>query len=250
MNNERSIANIVHYPSFIIHSPMCIVTILPLLEGFVLTANRDEHQSRPPALSPHKQDIADRPVEFPRDPQGGGTWIAAADDRTVCLLNGAFHNSDRFPENPRRSRGLVTLDYLEYSDLYEFADRYNFENIAPFTLLSLHPTDGTFELDELRWNGEQTHVRNLPVGYPHVWSSSTLYDMAATTRRKLLLADFLSRNRHYTTNQLLDFHHTAGVNDPANDYVMNRPEAGLRTISISQVVQTNHGVSMHYETVK
>jgi Transport and Golgi organisation 2 len=228
---------------------MCIVTILPLSGGFVLTANRDEHRDRPSALPPQNHLIAERPVTFPCDPESGGTWIAGADDRAVCLLNGAFLNDDYFPEQPRRSRGLVVLDYLEYGDLYEFADRYNFGDIAPFTLLSLHPTDGTFELDELRWNGRRAHVRNLPPGFPHVWSSPTLYDLNMASRRKLLLADFLTRNRRYTAGQLLDFHRTAGVGDPANDYIMHRPEAGLRTVSISQIVHSGDGFVMHHESI-
>jgi hypothetical protein len=225
---------------------MCIVTILPLSAGFVLTANRDEHRDRPVAQSPQTQLIADRTVTFPCDPVSGGTWLAGADDRAVCLLNGAFLTDDHVPQQPRRSRGLVTLDSLAYGDLYEFADRYDFGGIAPFTLLSLHPTDGTFELDELRWNGRRAHVRNLPPGFPHVWSSPTLYNMESASRRKLLLADFLIRHRHYTAAQLLDFHRTAGVGDPANDYVMHRPKAGLSTVSISQIVHDGKGFVMHY----
>ncbi|MGL1516781.1 NRDE family protein, partial [Vibrio parahaemolyticus] len=47
---------------------------------------------------------------FPKDPDGGGTWIALKENGDVAiLLNGAFEN--HIPAYPyRRSRGLIFLD--------------------------------------------------------------------------------------------------------------------------------------------
>src|SRR4051812_22764348 len=70
---------------------MCTVTYLPLKEGFIITSNRDERLVRKPADAPQIISGLNTRILFPRDGEAGGTWIATSENnRTVCLLNGAF----------------------------------------------------------------------------------------------------------------------------------------------------------------
>src|SRR5919199_3470936 len=116
---------------------MCVVTLLPLPGGFVLTSNRDEHVSRPAAIPPQTYSIDGHSITFPKDPQGGGTWLATFGTITVCLLNGAFVNHVHQPPY-RRSRGLVVLDYFDTADPRQFIDSYDFSGIEPFTMVIAH----------------------------------------------------------------------------------------------------------------
>jgi len=226
---------------------MCVVTYLPLPEGgFVLTSNRDELSSRPAALAPQAHTLADRRVCFPKDPTGGGTWLATSGTTTVCLLNGAFEPHLHQPPY-RKSRGLVVLDYVSYSSPALFTDRYDFSGIEPFTLVIVsHASGGAPALHELRWNGTQVYLRNMPPRVAHIWSSVTLYTLPMAELRKTWLAQFLYKQPQYTPADVFAFHQTAGDGDPAHDFVMRRPAYGLQTVSITQVYHRAADQQMRY----
>ncbi|RIV21562.1 hypothetical protein DYU11_19365 [Fibrisoma montanum] len=223
---------------------MCVVTLLPLPDGFVLTTNRDEHHSRPRAIPAQSYVIGGRTVTFPKDPLGGGTWVAASADVTLCLLNGAFEKHKHEPPY-RRSRGLVVLDFFDFGEPRRFADGYNFEGIEPFTLVVVQRQLEELLVHELRWNGQQIYLRDMPGHLPHVWSSVTLYDADTAALRKTWFADFLKAQPHFTPDDVFGFHQTAGIGDPQQDYVVRLPN-GVRTVSITQVVQTGSTPAMRY----
>ncbi|CCH52638.1 hypothetical protein BN8_01652 [Fibrisoma limi BUZ 3] len=223
---------------------MCVVSLLPLPNGFVLTTNRDEHISRPRAVPAQPYIVGERTVTYPKDPLGGGTWVAASADVTVCLLNGAFEKHVHQPPY-RQSRGLVVLDFFDFGNPLQFANGYNFDQIEPFTLVVVQRRPDNLLVHELRWNGQQIYLRDMPGDLPHIWSSVTLYDANTAARRKTWFADFLRQQPHVTPEDVFYFHQTAGIGDPEQDYVVRLPN-GVQTVSITQVVQTGSMPTMRY----
>jgi uncharacterized protein with NRDE domain len=156
---------------------MCTVTYLPLgNDEFCLTSNRDETPSRQPMELYY--DEANN-LLFPKEPKHGGTWISAsADNRLVCLLNGAFQKHKHEPPY-RRSRGLVVLDYFEYGTTAQFVTNYYFDGIEPFTMVIVD----NGKLFDFRWDGAAKHLLELDPEKPHIWSSSTLYNDEIKNKR-------------------------------------------------------------------
>ncbi len=220
---------------------MCTVTYVPTPRGFILTHNRDEAPTRSPlAITEVKKDV--RTWIFPRDTGAGGTWIVTDDSgHAACLLNGAFVKHAHRPPY-RRSRGLILLDCMEADDPYVFLTGYDFTGIEPFTLLLF--SAGTVR--EMRWDGLQLHSRELPVDQTHFWCSATLYPPDMQGLREQIFRNWLaSDGQGVDMETLLALHRTGSVNDPENDYVMNRQDR-VRTVSITQVIKTENDATMRY----
>ncbi|HVD97885.1 MAG TPA: NRDE family protein [Cytophagaceae bacterium] len=220
---------------------MCTVTYLPKSGGdYILTSNRDESTARPAALAPATYLVHGKNITFPKDPLAGGSWIAYAEGRAACLLNGAFHK--HIPTPPyKKSRGLVVLDYFAFENVRLFSSQYDFTGIEPFTLLLLENAS----LSELRWDGELLHVRNCNPNVPQIWSSVTLYPDEIISKRKKWFAEWLTKNYSYQQNAIVLFHHTAGEGNETNDILMKRH--GLQTVSITSIEKTGKQLAMVYE---
>ncbi|MCC6461895.1 MAG: NRDE family protein [Saprospiraceae bacterium] len=226
---------------------MCTVTYLPYRDGFILTHNRDEA----PARSPQQLSLEQRgrnTLLFPKDTKAGGTWIACSrSGQTACLLNGAFLKHAHQPPY-RKSRGLVLLEFFDWTDPDAFFERYELDGIEPFTFLFFQPGQVT----EFRWDGAARHRKDLPPGQSHFWCSATLYPPPMQERREQLFRQWLDKRQA----QLLaagprlpaaiqQLHHTGSIGDPENDYVMNR--AGrVRTVSVTQLILTASHLNMRY----
>ncbi len=218
---------------------MCTVTYYPAQSGFILTHNRDEAPTRSPqTISRVKNQY--RSLLFPRDTRAGGAWIVAANTgQTACLLNGAFIKHHHQPPY-RRSRGLVLLDCLEAGNPLAFLDDYDYTGIEPFTLLLFSKQ----QVRELRWDGTDAHHKNLPIDQPHFWCSATLYPAEMQQQREQVFRHWLPGHCP-TAAALLSLHRQGSVQDPENDFVMNRG-GRVQTVSITQVVQQATQVHMRY----
>jgi uncharacterized protein with NRDE domain len=215
---------------------MCTVTYVPQGEhSFVLTTNRDEAPGRSP------RGIEELPgMLFPRDTGAGGTWVAAsADDRVVCVLNGAFTLHKRKPPY-RLSRGIMALDFFSYKTAGDFFGQFDFTNIEPFTMVIYDRT----KLFEYRWDGKKQYISFLETDQPYIWSSATLYDASARARREQWFEQW-KEQQTYQPEAIRHFHTHAGDGDPWNDVIMNRNNL-VRTVSITQVIKQKHAVDMHY----
>jgi len=210
---------------------MCTVTYLPRPQGFILTHNRDEAPTR---STRHIEQVVlgGRLCLFPRDTGAGGAWIAAVENGpTVCLLNGAFVRHERNPPY-RRSRGLILMDFLEQPDWKTFVNGYDLENIEPFTFLFFYGQ----QVNELRWDGQQRHVRIMDPHEAAFWCSATLYPPPMQGNRERVFRQWLHMQaRPFEPDAALLLHRTGSVGDPENDYVMNRDNR-VRTVSITQVL--------------
>ena len=226
---------------------MCTVTYLPYRAGFVLTHNRDEAPSR--STQHIKRGRAGAQILlFPQDSKAGGAWIAVArNGRTACLLNGAFFKHKHEPPY-RRSRGLILLDFFADPDPDTFLRNCDLEGIEPFTLLSF----ARRRVVELRWDGAQRHLLELDPEAPHFWCSATLYPPEMQEKRKAVFVHWLAERKPQSARRLpadiLYLHRTGSVGDPENDYVMNR-SGRVQTVSITQIVQSEKGARMRYDTI-
>ncbi|CAN5421818.1 NRDE family protein [soil metagenome] len=221
---------------------MCTVTYLPTEDGYILTSNRDEWPGRPTSKPTLHNGQNRLKLLYPADGIAGGSWIAVSNTgATACMLNGAFELHVR--NSPyRRSRGLVLLDAFEYERFEDFVQQYNFNQIEPFTLLFL--IGG--QLQELRWEGTQTHYRLPEPNKPHIWASATLYTPEYIAKRTIWFEEWLLSHPVYEPQSIMEFHHTGGEGDKYNDIIMNR-EGMVQTVSITCVVRRNHYLDMFYE---
>jgi hypothetical protein len=218
---------------------MCTVTYLPLgNDEFCLTSNRDETPSRQPMELYH--DEANN-LLFPKEPKHGGTWISAsADNRLVCLLNGAFQKHKHEPPY-RKSRGLVVLEYFDYSTP-QFISNYYFDGIEPFTMVIFD----NGKLYDFRWDGIEKHLKELDTKLPHIWSSSTLYSDEVKEMRLSWFQDWLNSEMPKNAVEILNFHKTAGADDIENGLIMSRNNNLVCTVSITQVIKSFDYFSFSY----
>ncbi|MFT4753259.1 MAG: hypothetical protein ACI85Q_000798 [Salibacteraceae bacterium] len=215
---------------------MCTFTFYPLKNSFILTSNRDEHVNRGVSLFPVFKKIDHQTITYPQDPAAGGTWLATStQNRTMVLLNGAFEKHTHSPPY-RLSRGIVLLDAFKWSDLTQFSKSYDLTQIEPFTLVNVN-IEGEV-LEELRWDGDETHVKSFSFQKPHIWSSSTLYTAKVVMQRKAWFTKWINKP-HVTSKEMLAFHHFGGGDKLGGNTITMARGTELRTVSISQIHHTS-----------
>jgi hypothetical protein len=181
---------------------------------------------------------------FPRDPKGGGTWIAASTTgRVACLLNGAFKKHHHSPPY-RMSRGLIVLDMFRFPTVQGFLKNYRLDNIEPFTLIICEK--GSVHL--LVWDEREKHIFRLDPLENHIWSSCTLYGPEIRPKRSQWFEEWLVSGIDKNVETVIQLHKTGGTGDPVNDYVMNRDNK-VRTVSITSVLNTPQEITMQYEDI-
>jgi hypothetical protein len=211
---------------------MCTLTYVPTREGVLFTSNRDESTAREPAVFPAFRQSESGTLLMPLDPQGGGTWILAAENgEAACLLNGAFVNHQRKPPY-RKSRGRVIVESFDYPCVDDFLKKYNFDHIEPFTLIKLAYASGKRMLHEIRWDGHQLKQSLADCNRPHIWSSVTLYDEQMRAKREQWFEEWLRSGKEFTAQNIQDFYLHGGEGDPTVDFKMTRSGC-LQTISLS-----------------
>ncbi|MDO7135496.1 NRDE family protein [Algibacter lectus] len=224
---------------------MCTVTIFPTENNdFVLTSNRDEAPNRI-SLQPDFYSVENTTLLFPKDKLAGGTWIGVSEkNRLICVLNGGFTIHERKTEY-RISRGVVAKDFLVADNIEICIENYNFEDIEPFTI-AISDWNSNLKFYELVWDGNTKHFTQLPLE-PKIWSSATLYNPPMKTERLQWFNDYKKENV-LTSESILTFHKTAGINNMDYGTVMDR--GTVKTTSITQVKKTNSNVSMRYESLQ
>ncbi|WP_372753100.1 NRDE family protein [Mariniflexile sp.] len=224
---------------------MCTVTIIPKQNNdFVLTSNRDEAPSRK-SLPPNYYLKNDANILFPMDELSSGTWIGISDkNRVVCTLNGGFATHER-NQNYKKSRGLVTLDFLMFHAFETEVEVYDLLNIEPFTMV-IADWNTSLKFIELVWDGNEKHITNLPLE-PRIWSSTTLYNDTMKAERLKWFEVFKNENE-VNAQSLLKFHKTTEKDNKEFGVVMNR--GFVKTTSITQIEKFNDSLEMYYENLQ
>ncbi len=224
---------------------MCTVTYLPYGgKGFILTSSRDENPQRPTSISPVTETLGIHTVTFPKDEVTGGTWVAASDHYTLCLLNGAWEVHQK-KDTYRHGRGQIIIDFFKYSDVESFVNNYPLSNIEPFTLVIIEPD----KVRELRWDGESRKIQVFSRCVPRIWSSVTLYDASVRRQREEWFTNWICNHGfEYTVDDIRRFHLTAGRDDPHNGILMNRNNL-ICTVSLTSIWQTDAKPELLYRSL-
>lgn len=224
---------------------MCTITFLPQPEGrAILTQNRDESPLRARAEFPHTETFGDKLLLYPRDPQGQGSWIATnSQDKLICLMNGAYEAHESLPPY-RKSRGLIVLEALKAESLQAYLKEESLEGIEPFTLLAFTHTEAGWQIEELKWDGSQVRIDQLPGDEPHIWSAPKLYTAEQRQLRKQWFAQWLQENPQPDEAAALRFHHTAGDGNPEHDLLLDR--SYVQTLSTTQAELNPQGIRLRY----
>lgn len=219
---------------------MCTVSLFFKGDSTLVTSTRDEHRKRRRAASPEWHDYQGTELYFPKDPQGGGSWIAFNRvGQWGVVLNGAFVNH-RHTGPYRKSRGLILLDILSSMRPTAFWKELNLENIEPFTLIL-----GDQGAYEMRWDGQGKHAKELNKEEAHIWSSATLYSQEVQAWRKERFDSFLQTHSNPPSDQVFSFHATP-QGDSENGLVIDRAN-GVKTVSVTQVLLESNQGEMRYE---
>lgn len=208
---------------------MCTVSYIPLAQGYLLTSSRDEYHLRE-TLPPLSYLHAGKKMIYPKDVRSGGTWIAGCNDETVaCLLNGAFEKHEKKSTHVV-SRGVMFLKSLQYDEMEEFAENFDFGKVEPFTLLMMK----TKTFYELKWDGSDTFLSKLDKKKPKIWSSPTLYTPEQRIEREKWFYQWITAKSVHPDFDVLGFHNSRHGEDEAGDVLMRRPD-GIQTVSITQI---------------
>lgn len=210
---------------------MCTVTYLPLENNqFILTSNRDESPMRR-TIPPTKYDTQGVALVYPKDELAGGTWIGLSEkNRLVCLLNGGFEIHER--KGPyAMSRGLVVKKILSAENSVVCIENFIFDNIEPFTLI-LVDWEISLATYELVWDGVTKHFKKL-AQEPEIWSSSTLYTAEMKASRRAWFADWLSENKTFQQQEIINFQTSTDKGTPETSLKMKRNF--VETVSVTSV---------------
>lgn len=221
---------------------MCTVTYLPLgANNFILTSNRDETPLRK-TFPPKDYQEDGVTLTYPKDELAGGTWIGLSKQkRLVCLLNGGFKIHKR--EAPyKMSRGIIVKKILATENAVSFIDDFIFDEIEPFTLVLVDWKE-TLNLYELVWDGKTKHFKKLPQE-PVIWSSSTLYTEEMKVLRQNWFANWLSKNKDFSQEAILEFHQNESLGEKGTSPKMKREF--VETVSVTSVKKENSSVNMLY----
>lgn len=221
---------------------MCLVSYIPLKDGYILSSNRDENPERA-AAKVVKQTVGDEQIEFPQDVKGGSWIIKSSKNRLVCILNGAFKNHvQQLPY--RLSRGVMMKQFFEFNQAVDFFEHYNFWNIEPFTMIIVD--QGLFEF---RWDGSRKYIKTLDRTQIHIWSSCTLYDQQSQNKREHVLRRSLMNINVDDSEALIKAHTLYIPQDQPNGLFIDRDI--VKTISHTQVKLSDSAISMkHFDLSK
>lgn len=150
------------------------------------------------------------------------------------------HEQTPYVASSKRSRGLIVLDFLEFSMPSKEFENYDLEGIEPFTMVLYDKGD----LLEFRWDKKEKHLKNLDDQKPYIWSSATLYSNDAKTLRQSWFEDYLKQQKSHTQEAILHFHQNAGIGDKKNDLIMDR--GMVKTVSITSIAKTENALKMEY----
>jgi hypothetical protein len=224
---------------------MCTVSFIPSGNSYYFTSSRDEWAGRPKAVFPRQYELNGYRMLYPKDPKGGGSWMAVNEKgNVIVLLNGAI--KAHVPEPPyRKSRGLVVLDLLAAASALDAFEEYDFTGIEPFTII-------LFEHNCLwsgKWDGKMKWLESLSNSKPQIWSSVTLYSPELVRKRESWFKDWIEAHAHPGALDIIRFHQKGGDGDQSYSIQMNR-EGKLFTNSIGIIRLSPEKASFRYLDLK
>ena len=232
--------------------------------GYRLAMTRDERGTRAVAEPPAVRSRGNSEWLAPRDPDGGGTWIAAdARGRTVAILNGDGPASFAPPPADVQSRGLLAEQLLTavsfdaaLADLGEAASRGTLR-FRPFRLVLVEIAAGVPKARTIE--SEPGRLRVEPLAAPAIVTSNGFAPELVARERRKTFADFLAnatcvdRDALIESAELVRLHrgHLAPgerglstVDATLASFCLHRAE--VQSVSLTLVMAGRDGVTMDY----
>ena len=153
---------------------MCTVSWIHTPRGYHLLSNRDERQTRKPALAPVIHETAGVRFIAPIDGDHSGSWIAVNEFGITFSLVNRYRccqsSSEKTPKPP--SRGLLLTGLADCRSLEEAHNRFDSLDLAaypPFTVAVLAPGKPSLLL---HWTGRDSLIEcNGETAMPLISSS-------------------------------------------------------------------------------
>jgi len=206
---------------------MCILSIVKLEQGIVITSNRDEQRSRKNSLAPEIIDLGERKAIISRDAQAQGTWLLTDNfGRTAILLNGAFETHISNPPY-RESRGIILMNLFQEENFKSAFLFYNLENTEPFQVIYLDPVHAFHCV----WDGEQKHLFVVDLSTPQVFFSPTLYTKEQQFEKRNHFLKTLAEIDSIDSTHLLKIHSNKNINSLDLNFFMSREHQTTKSIS-------------------
>ena len=178
---------------------MCTISVIELNGGGLrLVTNRDVGRSRSPASQPSWHDLpGGGQAVWPTDPEGGGTWVGAADHGlTLTLLNGTLDRQPDMRGLHLQSRGSIIPALIGEAGADDVMSRLasmRLADKAPFRLVACQAIPGGgSRILEAFWDRTSLRVSEDP-SPPLCFASSGLGDSKVQCRLPLF-AEMVGRN--------------------------------------------------------
>lgn len=227
-------------------SVMCTVTVVPHDRGVRLLANRDERRARLPGLPPRVHNLLGRRALFPRDPQGGGTWVGVNDAGLIVALLNARAGDSTETCAPKRSRGLIVLQLLRCGSVREAmatAAALEADLFEPFRVVMVNAGDLAVAVSSGR---EAVYCRLLRFDVPVMLTSSSLGDaVAGPPRQRLFERMVLKGGSACWLQGQSRFHDHQWPGRPEISVRMERRDA--HTVSRTEIEVTSRRRRLRYE---
>jgi putative hemolysin len=208
---------------------VCTLSWRLTASGYDVVMNRDERRTRPSAEAPRPWP---GPVPFlaPRDPEGGGSWIAVnAAGLTVCLLNDYGADAESPPAPVSRGRLLVEAAGLPTGEAARsWILDADLRAYRPFHLVLFEPGRAPVAW---RWTGVRLLEHVAPA--PPLTTSSYRSQKVEAARRRAWRRRFGPGPAAPTAEALLDFHGSRAPRPDFASVAMRRSDAC--TVSLTHV---------------
>ncbi len=214
---------------------MCTVTWEQTPSGYAVYFNRDERNTRPPALPPVVREQHGIKAIMPMDTQAGGTWISVnSRGLTICLINN--YGAELLSLNPEApSRGLLVKALAFCADTDSAQQRFEQqqpEQFNPFDLFVFSPEGRALRLS---WDGESRGEITPDDRY----AFSAGYDLdAVVTHRRALFHRWVDEGR-----PLEEYHRSHIPEQGPYSVCMHRAGGGSQSLTIVRVSRQDCQVS-------
>lgn len=225
---------------------MCTLSWEQSQDGYTVFFNRDELNSRLPAIPPTLQFIEGVKVIAPKDGNKGGTWIAVNEWGVLtCLLN-RYGCTIRAGSHVNQSRGKLVMKLAHsrtwQSSLAILGD-IKLSEYPPFQLFQFVPGA---QIKGGQWNGFEWELLQYDLCKRPLTGSSfknhEVVNQRTQTFHKLVISPQQSDQR---LQELETFHLSHDSEAGAYSVNMCRPDA--QTVSFSRIDVDHHSVHFRYQ---
>ncbi|WP_018404425.1 NRDE family protein [Marinobacter gelidimuriae] len=223
---------------------MCTVSWHFSDRGLDLFFNRDESLTRSEAEPPVVEQQGDVNTLMPRDPVGGGSWLAANNRGLILALLNNYRYPTKISSDQALSRGLLVrrLSALEgIAGVRKFLADEILALYPPFFLLVFE--DCQREPVQWEWDGETLKETWDMVESP-ISTSSLMPRLVPALRQYLMRRALRRTDRNRTASTLLALHRASRPWPATVTVAMKRK--GSATVSLTHVRVTPDDIAMRY----